>query len=75
MEKSYLRLLENNKNWVREQLELDPDFFERLSRGQSPDYLWIGCSDSRCLQTKLLGQIQVKYLYTEILPIWWYIVI
>jgi carbonic anhydrase len=55
MEKSYLRLLENNKNWVREQLELDPDFFERLSRGQSPDYLWIGCSDSRVPANQITG--------------------
>ena len=55
MKKSYLRLLENNKNWVREQLELDPDFFERLSRGQSPDYLWIGCSDSRVPANQITG--------------------
>jgi carbonic anhydrase len=55
MEKSYLRLLENNKNWVKEQLELDPDFFERLSRGQSPDYLWIGCSDSRVPANQITG--------------------
>ena len=55
MEKSYLRLLENNKNWVREQLELDPDFFERLSKGQSPEYLWIGCSDSRVPANQITG--------------------
>lgn len=55
MQKSYLRLLENNKNWVREQLELDPDFFERLSKGQSPDYLWIGCSDSRVPANQITG--------------------
>ena len=55
MEKSYLRLLENNKNWVREQLELDPDFFERLSKGQNPDYLWIGCSDSRVPANQITG--------------------
>jgi carbonic anhydrase len=55
MEKSYLRLLENNKNWVKEQLELDPDFFERLSKGQSPDYLWIGCSDSRVPANQITG--------------------
>lgn len=55
MEKLYLRLLENNKNWVKEQLELDPDFFERLSKGQSPDYLWIGCSDSRVPANQITG--------------------
>ncbi len=55
MEKSYLRLLENNKNWVKEQLDLDPNFFERLSKGQSPDYLWIGCSDSRVPANQITG--------------------
>ena len=47
MEKSYARLIENNKTWVAEQLQLDPSFFENLSKGQAPEYLWIGCSDSR----------------------------
>ena len=43
----YNSLLEGNQVWVREKLELDPEFFERLSKGQSPQFLWIGCSDSR----------------------------
>jgi carbonic anhydrase len=43
----YNSLLEGNKIWVREKLERDPQFFERLSKGQSPQFLWIGCSDSR----------------------------
>ena len=55
MEKSYLRLLENNKNWVKEQLDLDPHFFENLSKGQTPDYLWIGCSDSRVPANQITG--------------------
>ena len=55
MEKSYLRLLENNKNWVKEQLELDPNFFENLSKGQTPEYLWIGCSDSRVPANQITG--------------------
>lgn len=55
MEKSYLRLLNNNKNWVREQLDLDPNFFEKLSKGQSPEYLWIGCSDSRVPANQITG--------------------
>lgn len=45
--KLYSSLLEGNKQWVREKLDQDPDFFERLSKGQSPQFLWIGCSDSR----------------------------
>lgn len=43
----YNSLLEGNKQWVREKLEQDPNFFEKLSKGQSPQFLWIGCSDSR----------------------------
>lgn len=55
MEKSYLRLLENNKKWVQEQLELDPNFFENLAKGQTPEYLWIGCSDSRVPANQITG--------------------
>jgi carbonic anhydrase len=45
--KLYNSLLEGNKQWVRERLDQDPEYFERLSKGQSPQFLWIGCSDSR----------------------------
>lgn len=55
MKKSYLRLLENNKSWVKEQLDLDPNFFENLSKGQTPEYLWIGCSDSRVPANQITG--------------------
>lgn len=40
-------LLENNKNWARRAVEDDPRFFADLAEQQNPDYLWIGCSDSR----------------------------
>lgn len=40
-------LFENNRRWSRRVSERDPDFFAKLSRQQAPDYLWIGCSDSR----------------------------
>ncbi len=55
MEKLYSRLIENNKNWVAEQLNIDPAFFEKLSKGQSPEYLWIGCSDSRVPAESITG--------------------
>ena len=55
MEKSYARLIENNKTWVAEQLQLDPGFFENLSKGQAPEYLWIGCSDSRVPAESITG--------------------
>ena len=43
----YNQIFENNKQWVQEKLNLDPDFFTNLSKDQSPDFLWIGCADSR----------------------------
>lgn len=47
MEKSYNRLIQGNKTWAQEKLKQDPEFFKNLMLGQSPQYLWIGCSDSR----------------------------
>lgn len=44
---SYAELLEGNKEFVRKSLAADPDFFDRLAKGQKPPVLWIGCSDSR----------------------------
>lgn len=41
------KLLEQNRAWSEAVNQRDPDFFARLSRQQNPDYLWIGCSDSR----------------------------
>jgi carbonic anhydrase len=43
----YKKLLSGNKRWVKEKVERDPGYFERLAKGQSPEVLWIGCSDSR----------------------------
>ncbi len=40
-------LFENNRAWAERIRQADPDFFQKLSRQQSPKYLWIGCSDSR----------------------------
>ncbi len=47
MDEIYKRLLEGNKQFVAEKLQLDPNFFKDLSEGQQPPVLWIGCSDSR----------------------------
>ena len=55
MEKSYLKLIENNKKWVKEQTEKDPNFFTDLAKGQTPEYLWIGCSDSRVPANEITG--------------------
>jgi carbonic anhydrase len=40
-------LFENNRAWAAEMTRQDPEFFSRLTRQQAPEYLWIGCSDSR----------------------------
>ena len=40
-------IFEGNKQWVEDTLAKDPTFFDNLAKGQSPEYLWIGCSDSR----------------------------
>jgi hypothetical protein len=47
MEQSYSELMQGNRSWVAQQLEKDPDLFKRMSTGQNPQILWIGCSDSR----------------------------
>lgn len=47
MNTSYQRLLFGNQKWAAEKLAIDPDYFKDLSLGQKPEYLWIGCSDSR----------------------------
>jgi carbonic anhydrase len=44
---TYEGLLQGNKDWVAATLKEDPEFFNRLSAGQTPPVLWIGCSDSR----------------------------
>lgn len=44
---SFEKLLAANKQWAAEKQAVDPDFFQRLSKTQTPDFLWIGCSDSR----------------------------
>ncbi len=47
MDNSYLRLLEGNKHFALSKKFDDPEYFKKLSLGQKPEYLWIGCSDSR----------------------------
>ena len=48
-------LFANNRTWAAEMSREDPDFFTRLSRQQAPDYLWIGCSDSRVPANQIVG--------------------
>jgi carbonic anhydrase len=48
-------LVENNRAWARAMTTRDPAFFQRLSRQQSPRFLWIGCSDSRVPANEIVG--------------------
>jgi len=48
-------LFENNRAWAAEMTRQDPEFFSRLSRQQSPQFLWIGCSDSRVPANQIVG--------------------
>jgi carbonic anhydrase len=53
----YKRLLLANKTWAQEQLNLDENYFTNLSKDQKPDFLWIGCSDSRVPAEDLTGSL------------------
>ncbi len=55
--KAYEKLLLENKAWAAEQLLDDPDFFKRLANVQSPEFLWIGCSDSRVPSNVITGTL------------------
>lgn len=49
------QIFKNNKAWIAEKLQTDPGYFKELSEGQSPHYLYIGCSDSRVSAETLMG--------------------
>ncbi|HEX9159658.1 MAG TPA: carbonic anhydrase [Rhizomicrobium sp.] len=48
-------LKENNRRWAEGKVAADPDFFRRLERQQAPEYLWIGCADSRVPANEIVG--------------------
>jgi carbonic anhydrase len=52
---TYEQIFEKNKKWVAEMKARDADFFEKLARDQTPDYLYIGCSDSRVPANEIMG--------------------
>jgi len=51
----YKQIFENNQNWLEEKKRTDKEFFNKLSQGQSPGFLFIGCSDSRATAEELMG--------------------
>jgi carbonic anhydrase len=48
-------LIDNNRQWSKDIREQDPEFFPTLAKQQAPDYLWIGCSDSRVPANEIVG--------------------
>jgi carbonic anhydrase len=48
-------IFENNKKWIQDKLKVEPHYFEDLGKGQNPDVLYIGCSDSRVSSEELMG--------------------
>lgn len=57
MKSTYEKLFEGNRKWVDDTLARDPEFFEKLSMGQKPPVLWIGCSDSRVPANEITGTL------------------
>lgn len=53
--KPYEILLQNNRDWAEGKISGDPDYFQRLSQLQTPEFLWIGCSDSRVPANEITG--------------------
>ncbi len=51
----FSEVFKNNEEWVKKKTESDPDYFKKLSQGQNPDILYIGCSDSRATAEELMG--------------------
>ena len=54
--KSLQHLIDSNRAWAQAVKARDPEFFERLAKQQSPQYLWIGCSDSRGPANEIVGR-------------------
>ncbi|PLN86853.1 carbonic anhydrase [Aspergillus taichungensis] len=55
LQQSHERIFENNRKWVASKTDADPAFFDKLAAGQQPDYLYIGCSDSRVPANEIMG--------------------
>jgi carbonic anhydrase len=49
------KIFQNNEAWIQSQLDLDKNYFQNLSKGQNPEILYIGCSDSRVTAEELMG--------------------
>lgn len=63
-------LFANNRAWSAEMTESDPGFFQRLASQQAPQYLWIGCSDSRVPANQIVGLLPGTCSFTAMSPTW-----
>ena len=52
---TYEQIFENNRQWIAEKTATEKDFFEKLAQDQTPEHLYIGCSDSRVTAEDLMG--------------------
>lgn len=55
MDESYRKLIDGNRRYALEKRYDDPEYFKKMSLGQTPEYLWIGCSDSRVPANEITG--------------------
>ena len=55
MAKSYEAIFENNRKWVESKISENPEYFHELAKTQNPEYLYIGCSDSRVTAEDMIG--------------------
>ncbi|MBS9774896.1 MAG: carbonic anhydrase [Tenacibaculum sp.] len=51
----FKKIFDNNKEWVKEKIKIDKDYFENLGKDQNPEFLYIGCSDSRVTVEEIMG--------------------
>lgn len=51
----YATIFESNKEWLEKKLQVDPSYFKELAKTQSPDFMYIGCSDSRVTAEEIMG--------------------
>lgn len=52
---NYIKIFENNRRWITSKTKTNADFFKKLAVDQNPEYLYIGCSDSRVTAEELMG--------------------
>ena len=64
-------LIDNNERWADAITKEDPDFFAKLARQQTPEYLWIGCSDARVPANEIVGMLPGDlFVHTVTWPTW-----